>query len=51
MEVGFIDAQYWKRGRSILSLGWEGRVYAYKCNNCGSLNSILKNNEGSIGHD
>jgi len=35
MEVGYLrDAPYWKRGRSIIGL-WDGRVFAYKCKNCG----------------
>jgi uncharacterized Zn finger protein len=36
MEVGYLhNAPYWRHGRSILGLGWDGRVFAYKCKNCG----------------
>jgi hypothetical protein len=36
MEAGYLhNAPYWRRGRSILGLGWDGRVFAYKCKNCG----------------
>jgi len=36
MEVGYLhNAPYWRRGRSILGFGWDGRVFAYKCENCG----------------
>jgi predicted nucleic-acid-binding Zn-ribbon protein len=37
MEVGFLrNAPYWTHGRSVwLSIGWDGRVFAYKCRNCG----------------
>jgi uncharacterized Zn finger protein len=36
MEVGYLfNAPYWTRGRSRWSFGWDGRVFAYKCKNCG----------------
>jgi predicted nucleic-acid-binding Zn-ribbon protein len=36
MEVGYLlNAPYWARGRSRWSFGWDGRVFAYKCKNCG----------------
>jgi hypothetical protein len=36
MEVGYLhNAPYWRRGRSIWGFGWDGRVFACKCRNCG----------------
>jgi uncharacterized Zn finger protein len=36
MEVGYLfNAPYWTRGRSRWSIGWDGRVFLYKCKNCG----------------
>ncbi len=36
MEVGYLhNAPYWRHGRSSIGFGWDGRVFAYKCKNCG----------------
>ena len=37
MEVGYLqNAPYWRRGRSLWrAFGWNGRLFAYKCRNCG----------------
>jgi uncharacterized OB-fold protein len=38
MEVGYLqNAPYWRRGRSRWSIGWDGRVFGYKCKNCGYI--------------
>lgn len=36
MEVGYLNnASRWIRGRSLLAIRTEGRIFAYKCQNCG----------------
>lgn len=36
MEVGYLhNAPYWRHGRSLWNIGWDGRIFAYKCKNCG----------------
>ncbi len=36
MEIGYIhNAPFWTRGRSTFGFKKEGRLFAYKCKNCG----------------
>jgi predicted nucleic-acid-binding Zn-ribbon protein len=36
MEAGFLsNAPYWRRGRSLFSIGRGERIFAYKCKQCG----------------
>jgi predicted nucleic-acid-binding Zn-ribbon protein len=36
MEAGYLsNAPYWRRGRSLFAIGWAGRIFAYKCRQCG----------------
>jgi len=38
MEAGYLrDAPYWRRGKSLLQLGFGPRVFAYRCKNCGYI--------------
>ena len=38
MEVGFLNnAPYWRNGRSHWGFGRDGKVFGYKCRNCGYI--------------
>ncbi len=44
MEVGIISGHaYWKRGRSTYGFGVDGRLFAYKCNNCSYVEFYIEN--------
>jgi len=46
MEVGYLtNASYWRRGRSLWSFGWAGRVFGYKCSNCGYIEFYFEKQE------
>lgn len=38
MEIGYLhNAPYWRRGKSLLQLGFGPRVFAYRCEHCGYI--------------
>jgi len=44
MEVGHLrNAVYWTHGRSMRGLEWDGRVFGYKCRNCGYVEFYFEN--------
>ena len=35
MEVGYLrDAPWWRKGKSLVQIGFGPRIYAYKCKQC-----------------
>jgi uncharacterized OB-fold protein len=46
MEVGHLhNALYWRNGRSTLRFGLDGKVFGYKCRNCGYIEFYFEKDE------
>jgi predicted nucleic-acid-binding Zn-ribbon protein len=46
MEIGHLhNALYWRNGRSTLRFGLDGKVFGYKCRNCGYIEFYFEKEE------
>ena len=47
MEIGYLrDAPWWRKGTSLMQMGFGPRVFAHKCVNCGYIELYAEKKEG-----
>jgi len=49
MDIGYLrDAPYWRKGTSMLQIGFGPRVYAYRCKSCGYIELYTEKEEKRV---